>query len=108
MTATFSAENRLRQWLNSRRMTADSFSTLAQLDKISGASQSRLNQALNKGRSFDNSTAEQLLALRTEIEALVQAVAPIPLDLSNAQTVHDLLKARRAGELQISVTWNQA
>ena len=87
-------------------MTSDSFSALAQLEQIPGTSQSRMAQAF-RGRAFENSTATQLIALRDEIEALVQAAAPIPLDLSNAQTVHDLLKARRAGELQILVTWNQ-
>ena len=88
-------------------MTADSFSALAQLDKISGASQSRVAQAF-RGRAFDNATASQLLALRDEVEAMCKDAEPLALNLANAQTVHDLLTARRTGRLQIAVTWQQA
>lgn len=74
------------------------------MEKIPGTSPSRLNQAFRKGRALDNAVATQLLALRDELESLCREAAPLALDLSNSQVVHDLLTARREGRLRIAVS----
>lgn len=87
--ATLSYENRIQQKIRSLGCSADFLAVLAEIPP------SRLSQAFRAIRPLSNSDGEVLLAWLTELEALVESVAPIPVAFKNPGAIRELFNARR-------------
>jgi hypothetical protein len=95
MPALLSAENRIREHLARLNCTAGFLSQLAQIPA------SRLSEASRGVRPLSNDDAELLEGLLKELDALVEAFQPIPIQLTNPQQIRALLddiKDRRLAE----------
>jgi hypothetical protein len=79
------------------------FAALAKLSGIEGASAGRLFQAFRGEKELQSHTSILLWQLFREIDSLVKTAAPLRLDLSNPELVHQWLTERRNGTLQVTV-----
>jgi hypothetical protein len=101
--AGYKIDDRLDEGLVRHAMPVTAFATLAKLSGIDGASAARLFQSFRDERPLSNETAILLWQLFREIDSLVKTTAPLRLDLSNPELVHQWLTERRNGTLQVTV-----
>jgi hypothetical protein len=96
-------DNNLDTGLVREGMSVVSFSRVATLAGITGASPARLFQSFRGEKPLSNETAILLWQLWRSIEGLCQRAKPFKLDLSDPETVHAWLVAAREGTLRLVV-----
>jgi len=101
--AGYKIDDRLDEGLVRCGMPVTAFATLAKLNNIEGASAARLFQSFRGEKELPNHTSILLWQLFREIDSLVKTAAPLRLDLSNPELVHQWLTERRNGTLQVTV-----
>lgn len=105
MTASLSVERKIQNFIDLRETSADFISSLAALHGISGASTSRLYQAMRDStRSLPAETAIPLGKLIDDLEKYCASVHPIPVALRNAVLINELLdNFRKSHEGQVDL-----
>ncbi len=92
MTASLSIERKIQNFIDLRETSADFLSSLAALHDISGASTSRLYQAMRDStRSLPAETAIPLGKLIDDLERYCASMHPVPVALRNAILIKGLL-----------------
>src|SRR6266576_1602349 len=92
MIASLSVERKIQNFIDLRETSADFMSSLATLHGISGASTSRLYQAMRDStRSLPVETAIPLGKLVDDLEDYCISVHPVPGSLRNAVLIKELL-----------------
>jgi hypothetical protein len=95
MYAKYSAEARIQERMRSLEISNDFLAVLA------GIPSSRLSLAFRAIKPLSNSDGERLLSLLSELEALAERAAPIPVAFKNPALIRDLIKER--GEQTASI-----
>jgi hypothetical protein len=101
--SSYNIDDRLDEGLVRCGMPVVTFSQLARLAGIAGASPARLFQSFRGEKSLPTATAIRLWQLFREIESLSKSVAPLKLDLTDPVVVNQWLLDRRNGVLQVTV-----
>jgi hypothetical protein len=92
MIASLSVERKIQNVIDLRETSADFISSLATLHSISGASTSRLYQAMRDStRNLPAETAIPLGKLVDDLEDYCRSVHPVPVALRNAVLIKELL-----------------
>jgi hypothetical protein len=68
---------------------------LSFLSVLSGVSKTRISEATSGIKPLDNAQAVRLVDTLTDLEALVERAAPIPISLTNPKLIQPLLDAIR-------------
>jgi len=107
MSTALSFKNRLAAWLKRRNMPAQTFAELLKLDGLdSGASQAKIFSVLrdpHPSADFKNDVIERLSPLLVELENMCLKFEPVPLDLRDAEKVHQLLTQFRGERIFVLV-----
>jgi len=94
MTATYSVESKIQNFMALRDTSADFIAGAAQIEGIGGASSSRLSQAF-RGRPLPIETAVPLEKMIDNLERYCASVHPIPVSLRNPVVIVELVNAFR-------------
>ena len=73
------------------------------LASFSGVPGSRLSQAFRGIRDLDNAQVVTIDKSLSELEALAESIAPIPVAFRNAKVIRAILEEERNGSLSIDV-----
>jgi hypothetical protein len=98
MGATFSAENRILMGLKLFDCAADSFVEIAKQLNVR-ISRGGFSEMVNGKKTFDNSTAEQLLQVLERMGDLQDAVGEVPIDWSRVERVVVAMVVRRIAQI---------
>jgi len=90
MTATYSVESKIQNFMALRDTSADFIAGAAQIEGIGGASSSRLSQAF-RGRPLPIETAVPLEKMIDDLERYCASVHPIPVSLRNPVVIMELV-----------------
>lgn len=91
--ASHSSENLIRERLLRLNATNDFLASLSNIPA------SRLSAAWRGTKPLDGATAERLLALTAQLEALVAALKPVPVAMTNPAVVRALLDCIRINDI---------